>query len=59
MKILVFGSSGLLGHSLIKELKQSFEVVGTTRERFDKNKTSFISWTTYFVWMYLKNVFQT
>ena len=41
MKILVFGSSGLLGHSLIKELKQRFEVVGTTRERFDKNKTSF------------------
>ena len=41
MKVLVFGSSGLLGHSLIEELKKSFEVVGTTRKISDKDKTSY------------------
>ena len=41
MKVLVFGSSGLLGYSLIEELKKSFEVVGTTRKISDKHKTSY------------------
>jgi dTDP-4-dehydrorhamnose reductase len=39
MKILIFGASGMLGHKLVGELRNDFEIWATFRDDFDKYET--------------------
>lgn len=41
MKVLVLGASGLIGHTLIRELSSDFNVIGTLHKSIDQYENSF------------------
>ena len=42
MKVLILGGTGLLGNALLKVLDKDFNVIGTSRNKLNKNQTNLI-----------------